>query len=35
MGGVVAKMIFKNGDDKILLEKYKSVKEIPVTLIDG
>lgn len=35
MGGVIAKIVFKNGDDALLLEKYDSVNEMPITLIDG
>ena len=35
MGGVLAKIVFKNGEDTLLLEKYKTVNEIPITLIDG
>jgi hypothetical protein len=35
MGGVLAKIVFKNGEDALLLEKYKSVNEIPVTMING
>lgn len=35
MGGVVAKIVFKSGEDALLLEKYSSVNQIPITLIDG
>jgi hypothetical protein len=35
MGNAIMKLVFKNGDDALLLEKYKSVNEIPLTLIDG
>lgn len=35
MGGALAKIVFKNGSDDISVEKYKSVNEIPVTLITG
>ena len=35
MGNAIMKLVFKNGDDALLLEKYQSVNEIPLTLIDG
>jgi hypothetical protein len=35
MGGTIAKLVFKNGSDKLSVEKYKSVNEVPVTLITG
>ena len=35
MGGALAKIIFKSGSDDISVEKYKSVNEIPITLITG
>ena len=35
MGGAIAKIVFKSGSDEISVEKYKSVNEIPVTLITG
>jgi hypothetical protein len=35
MGGLIAKIVFKQGDDALLLEKYKSVNDIPITLLDG
>jgi hypothetical protein len=35
MGGALAKIVFKSGSDDISVEKYKSVNEIPITLITG
>jgi len=35
MGAAVAKIFFKTGEDDLLLEKYQTVNEIPITLIDG
>ena len=35
MGAAIAKIIFKKGSDELSVEKYKSVNEVPVTLITG
>jgi hypothetical protein len=35
MGAAIAKIVFKTGSDELSVEKYKSVNEIPVTLITG
>lgn len=35
MGSAIAKIVFKQGADELSVEKYKSVNEVPVTLITG
>jgi hypothetical protein len=35
MGGVIAKIVFKNGNDKLDLDKYESLNEIKCVTLKG
>ena len=35
MGGLIAKIVFKNGDDKLDSSKYSSLNDIPATSLSG
>lgn len=35
MGGVLAKIVFKSGKDKLDQNKYQSILDIPVTTVEG
>ena len=35
MGGLIAKIVFKNGDDKLDTSAYTSLNDIPATSLSG
>ena len=35
MGGLIAKIVFKNGDDKLDSSTYNSLNDIPATSLSG